>query len=128
MPYKDAASQREYQRQWMAGRRRKALEGMSCAYCGATDDLHFHHFDPFDKVDHKVWSWSAERREAELKKCIVLCRDCHIDHHRQHRPQFCKRGHELTEANSYWKPGRTTRECRTCKRERTKRWYEGRAA
>ena len=128
MGYKDAEQQREYQRQWMAERRAKALEGMSCAYCAATEDLHFHHFDPAIKVSHNVWSWTEERRREELAKCIVLCRSCHVDHHRQNRPQFCKRGHELTEANSYWKPGRTTRECRTCKRERTKRSAERKAA
>src|SRR5262249_42011780 len=80
--------------------------------------LEFHHFDPFDKISHRVWSWAPAKRDAELAKCIILCQRCHVQRHREDRPNFCKRGHELTEANSYWKPGRTTRECRECRRLR----------
>lgn len=31
---------------------------------------------------------------------------------------LCRRGHELTEANSYWRPDHSVRECRECKRLR----------
>ena len=33
------------------------------------------------KKDHKIWSWSKQRREAEIKKCVVLCRKCHVKAH-----------------------------------------------
>ena len=36
-----------------------------------------HHIDPAQKVDHKVWSWSAVRRTAELTKCVPKCGKCH---------------------------------------------------
>ena len=48
-----------------------------CKKCGSSHDLHVHHRDQRDKVSHKVWSWRAERRAAELAKCVVLCRACH---------------------------------------------------
>lgn len=112
--------QRAYQRQWMADRRAEALAGKSCAYCSSTTKLEFHHFDQYAKVDHKVWSWTPKRRDAELAKCVVLCHACHVAHHRANRPRFCKRGHEFTPANTYVKPSRGTRECLTCKRQRAK--------
>jgi hypothetical protein len=35
------------------------------------------HVDPSKKTSHSIWSWSPERREAEIAKCQVLCRPCH---------------------------------------------------
>ena len=119
MPYVDRDALRAYQRLWIAQRRAVALAGRSCQFCGTTERLEFHHFDRYAKVTHKVWSWAPERRDAELAKCLVLCHDCHVAQHP--RPRFCRRGHELTQANSYVKPdGR--RECRTCKNRRQLEW------
>lgn len=45
------------------------------------------------KVDHRIWSWSLERREIELLKCQVLCAACHLDKSLQdgtHTGQRCK--------------------------------------
>lgn len=50
-----------------------------CVRCGSDIDLEVDHIDPKLKVDHRVWSWSAVRREAELAKCQVLCHPCHVD-------------------------------------------------
>jgi hypothetical protein len=120
VPYRDPDAQREYQRKWMANRRAAALEGKTCAVCGTADGpFDFHHVDPAEKLDHKVWSWTAAKREAELAKCLVLCRDCHIEHHRV-LPLRCKRGHHFTAANTYVKPSTGRRECRTCKADRAK--------
>ncbi|APD17116.1 HNH endonuclease [Mycobacterium phage Lukilu] len=77
MPYKDPEAQRQYQREWVARRRTEYFAGKSCVECGATEDLRLDHIDPTQKVDHKIWSWSAARREAELTKCQVLCEPCH---------------------------------------------------
>lgn len=115
MPFSDLGKQRAYQREWMRRRRADALAGKSCVFCGSSDRLEFHHWDPAAKTDHNVWSWSAERREAELAKCVVLCHDCHVGRHREARPNVCSRGHELTPQNSYVKPGTGYRECRECR-------------
>ena len=77
MGYADKATQREYQRKWIAARRAKRLDGASCAKCGATGWLEVDHIDPKAKISHRVWSWEETRRELELGKCQVLCRKCH---------------------------------------------------
>lgn len=70
--------QRNYQRSWKAKRRAAWIEANGpCAQCGSFDKLEVDHINPEDKVEHNVWSWSEERREAELAKCQVLCGWCH---------------------------------------------------
>ena len=48
-----------------------------CVQCGSWDELEVDHIDPTAKVDHRVWTWSPERRSRELEKCQVLCSSCH---------------------------------------------------
>lgn len=79
MPYADPEAQRAYQREWVAHQRAEWLEDKSCVRCGSTESLEIDHVDSSTKVDHKVWSWSKERREAELVKCQALCHGCHVD-------------------------------------------------
>lgn len=127
MPYKDAAAKRAYQRRWMAERRAAALAGKTCERCGDADGpFDFHHVDPAEKLTHKVWSLTPAKRDAELAKCIVLCRTCHQDHHAV-RLERCQHGHTLDEGNVYVKPdGR--RECRPCKARRQREYLERKAA
>jgi hypothetical protein len=77
MPYADPETQRAYQREWWRRRREKWLADKCCVNCGTTEGLQVDHIDPSTKLSHKVWSWSLERREAELAKCQVLCSFCH---------------------------------------------------
>lgn len=77
MPYRDPDVQRKYQREWIRKRRQEYLKGKVCRDCEGTEALELHHVDPATKVSHRIWSWRKERREAELAKCVVLCRDCH---------------------------------------------------
>jgi hypothetical protein len=78
MPYKNPEQQREYMRKWMANRRNAWLnENGPCKKCGSWENLEVDHIDPSKKVDHKVWSWSEERRNIELAKCQILCSPCH---------------------------------------------------
>src|SRR5262245_53788948 len=78
MPYKDKVKQRAYQAQWMRKRRADYLADKACVVCGSTEDLQIDHIDPSQKIDHRIWSWRKERREAELAKCEVLCHRHHI--------------------------------------------------
>ena len=48
-----------------------------CVSCGSSERLEVDHIDPATKEDHRIWSWSEERRATELEKCQVLCHDCH---------------------------------------------------
>lgn len=69
---------KEYQRQWKQKRRVQWLEENGpCVLCGSDEDMQIDHIDPDQKVDHKIWSWSKARREAELAKCQILCYSCH---------------------------------------------------
>ena len=81
MPMPTVEEQREYQRQWIAKRRAEwiAVHG-PCKKCGSSVDLEIDHVDPKKKSAHVsiIWSWSKKRREAELKKCQVLCHECHV--------------------------------------------------
>ncbi len=78
MPYKDKIKQLEYQRKWMAKRRQDWLDSNGPCKCGSWDNLEVDHIDPNLKIDHKVWSWTEEKRNAELAKCQVLCYICHL--------------------------------------------------
>lgn len=80
MPMRTADEQREYQRQWMATRRQQWIEANGpCANCRSTQNLEIDHIDPTTKVIavSRLWSYSRVKREAELRKCQVLCEQCH---------------------------------------------------
>lgn len=78
MPYADKAKQIDYQRRWIQKRRADYFKGKACASCGCSDiNMQLDHIDPDTKASHKIWSWSQARREEELKKCQILCVDCH---------------------------------------------------
>lgn len=78
MPFLNHAERLSYSRQWIARRRAEwfAANG-PCRGCGSSDRLELDHVDPAQKVSHRIWTWSAARREAELAKCQPLCHDCH---------------------------------------------------
>ncbi|HKZ42468.1 MAG TPA: HNH endonuclease, partial [Candidatus Hodarchaeales archaeon] len=76
MPYLDRSKQQEFQREWLRRRRQEWIdEHGPCSLCGSDNEMEIHHLG--SKVSHHVWSWSEERRKAELSKCVVLCGDCH---------------------------------------------------
>jgi hypothetical protein len=65
-------------RVWIAKRRTDWMAGKVCVKCSSTHRLEVDHIDRATKVDHRIWSWSIARRDAELVKCQVLCFDCHV--------------------------------------------------
>src|SRR5438046_1152099 len=77
MPYRDKAKQRAYQAAWLRERRATWLKGKSCVTCGSVTNLEIDHVDPKAKQSHRVFSWRAERRDAELARTQVLCASCH---------------------------------------------------
>src|ERR1017187_858128 len=78
MGYIDPSKKREYAREWIAKRRKTFFSGKTCIDCGSSENLELDHVDRKLKVSHKIWSWSKERREIELVKCVVRCHSCHI--------------------------------------------------
>jgi len=79
--YADKGKQREYQRQWVAGRRDAFFCDKKCTHCSTSEDLQLHHLDPTQKESHSIWGWGDERRLPEIEKCIVLCKPCHYKVH-----------------------------------------------
>lgn len=70
---------RNYQLTWMRNRREKWLqENGPCRHCGSWERLEVDHVDPSQKITNRVWSWAKEKREAELRKCQILCHACHL--------------------------------------------------
>ena len=64
------------------------LLGGSCSICGYQKNyaaLEFHHIDPTQKehnldsrkISNSTWEWCIK----ESKKCILLCSNCHAEHH-----------------------------------------------
>lgn len=78
MPFKDKQRKRDYQLAWYRRRRDEFFAGKVCVRCGSMDSLELDHIEPALKESHKIWSWSAARRAAEIAKCQVLCHNCHV--------------------------------------------------
>lgn len=63
-------------------------ETLSCCICSESDShcLDFHHLDPSQKdfsiSDASSMGLSSYRLSDELKKCIVVCKNCHVKIHR----------------------------------------------
>lgn len=95
MAYKNQAVQREYQREWMKRRREGWLADKICVDCGSSEDLEIDHDEPKNKISHRIWSWSKDRRERELQKCKVRCRICHS-----------RKSHKENVARDIWKSKR----------------------
>jgi hypothetical protein len=82
MGYKDKDQQRAFQLNWITARKRKYLEQLGCCFfCGSHDNIEIHHVDPETKEHHAIWSWSDDRIENELRKCVALCHECHVKFH-----------------------------------------------
>lgn len=84
MPLSNPSEMREYQRAWMANRRKAWMQGRSCEWCGSNERLEIDHIDPAIKVTNAVWSWSAPRRIAERLGLAVQRRfvlNLHLNHY-----------------------------------------------
>lgn len=78
----------KYVKNFRERKKQKAVEflGGKCQLCGYDKHykmLEFHHLDPNEKdfaISSKT-SWGFSRIEDELKKCAVLCPNCHREVH-----------------------------------------------
>ena len=87
---------KRYERKLMAIK----LLGGSCTNCGykkCPAALVFHHTDPANKSFEISVSYgrSFEKVKAELKKCILLCQNCHAEKHWDENEE----GREIYKAN-----------------------------
>ena len=77
MPYTQKAVKRAYDMARYYRRQAEWSTGKQCRICGSTEQLCPHHADPDTKDCAHIWSLSEERLQAELLKCIPLCKSCH---------------------------------------------------
>ena len=77
----EPGAMKKYKREWVAKRRYDFFVDKICSSCGTKENLEIHHLDPSIKEDNHIWSWSKERRDAELAKCVILCKTCHVNVH-----------------------------------------------
>jgi len=73
---------KEYMARRYLRRREAALHqlGGRCAVCGAKEDLVFDHVDASTKsfsIARRIAGASEAKLQEELKKCQLLCADCH---------------------------------------------------
>jgi len=69
--------------------KQKAIEfmGNKCVDCGYTSEykevFDFHHLDPMEKDYNpsRIMNYPWTTIEAELKKCVMLCANCHRIRH-----------------------------------------------
>lgn len=93
MAYKNKLEQRAYQLNYVTAKRRKYIEQLGCCFfCGSHDDIQIHHLNPDEKESHRIWSWSDERIENELRKCIAICESCHTKYHQLQRRKDIQHG------------------------------------
>lgn len=60
-----------------------------CGYNRCAKSLHYHHLDPSEKnfdVSHGAKSRKIEDVKKEIKKCVILCANCHSELEDNH---FC---------------------------------------
>ena len=79
--YKDRIERRVYKRLWKRQRYQIAREllGGKCAQCGSTEDLEIDHVNR-KKKRYRICDVVSRRLavlKRELKKCQLLCSDCH---------------------------------------------------
>jgi hypothetical protein len=82
----------EYSRTWQRNNHKEkkkllvALAGGKCVQCGYSKcfrALEFHHINPEDKEIKSFIHVPIEVAKAEIKKCILVCSNCHAEIHEE---------------------------------------------
>ena len=115
----------EFQKKRWKDRKRKAVEmlGGECQKCGYRKNLasfHFHHLDPSQKKYNwdklRLFKW--DRVVKELKKCILLCANCHSELHAPDQNiEIESLGNENNNLNKVLVKFVSTGKCPNCERE-----------
>ena len=109
-----------YQSERWKNRKKKAVQLMGgacnkCGYCRNYSALEFHHLDPSIKEFHfdKGRRYSWEKCLNELKKCILLCSNCHKE---EHHPEMIVTGNVESNPSLNKQPKRLepTGNCPSC--------------
>lgn len=92
MVWSSLEAAREYHRNYYRRRRQPMLDylGGKCADCGSTEELQFDHIDPREKSFEIKANLTLNNPEvrAELDKCQLLCKPCHLRKSAKERSGF----------------------------------------
>lgn len=84
---KDRTYYRDYSRNYYHRRKAELMQklGGKCVICGCTTSLQFDHIDPAVKTFSitKLLNHSKKAVDAELAKCQLLCKACHLEKSRK---------------------------------------------
>jgi hypothetical protein len=58
-------------------RRQEFFADKQCVDCGGSERLELDHIDPSAKLRNVTWTDNKQRRDLEIKKCVVRCHQCH---------------------------------------------------
>lgn len=117
----------EYHRNRKRERRNKYIKmlGGKCERCGSRDDLHFDHKNPDKKEFHISRMINAPEAVVikEVKKCRLLCNDCHREKTRENW-EF---GAEESEHGTLWRYKKYKCRCDKCRKAMSD-YYHSRTA
>lgn len=75
--------QKQYQKNYYRRKRDEAISALGgvCSQCGSRENLEFDHIKHTSKEASvsKIIKCGDERLSAELSKCQVLCKECHLN-------------------------------------------------
>ena len=82
------AQRRKYRVEWA-----EFKKTLKCSKCGFAHPaaMDFHHIDPAEKesgIDRLLRNGAMAKIREEMKKCIVLCANCHRVHHYEEREKI----------------------------------------
>ena len=126
------SNSKEYMRVYMleryTRRRQQAIRalGGKCKRCSSKDDLEFHHKSRRKSGDFviakKIVSVAEDRLQDELKKCVLLCKGCHVAQTAKERGFRLARGtHGTISAYRYCGPPKCEA-CKKAKRDHHRQW------
>jgi hypothetical protein len=121
----------EYVKSWRQRTKQRIRDAMggACVCCGydkCLAALDFHHIDPKAKdfsisdIGRKIRSW--EVIIDELRKCVVLCKNCHLEVHRglTQIPDDAKRFDESYADYKFGQKEASLNECPICSKKKHK--------
>ena len=84
---------KDKERRWKKKIKAIKFLGGNCSNCGydkCMDAIDFHHKDALEKNDtlKNLWNQKWETIETEIKKCVLLCSNCHREHHWKERQKY----------------------------------------
>ena len=81
IPEKIGKKRDEYMKSW-----KKLIGCFFCGYRKCDEALHLHHIEKNNKITASVMKKvGTGRLKEELRKCMVLCANCHIELHKEMR-------------------------------------------